>query len=409
MKGDLAFIEMIKELIPSADIITVGTVCKTLYEEILESESITAVVKGDVEVVIPSLVQAVLDKSELSTIAGIVYRTSDNNICVTKDSEPLSDLDHLPMPPYHKMPVKQYRDLCWGEETSYMPILDGRGCPFMCKKFCPYPLAFGTKPLYRNSKAVVDEVEYLHKQFGVEAFIFRSQSFTLNKEHARSICEEILQRDLHVKWLCETRLDSVDPDILKLMSSAGCKLVHYGLESGDPELFKSIGKPGCDLAIHGQSVEETKKAGMMPKLNVTIGLPGESWDSIHRTIKTVKKLKPDVVMASITTPYPGTEHLSLSREEKIECFRIMERMIKEGYPVLNLKSSFPYIINKHFKAPCYQCVIRENGRQFVCGRCIEVQGLCDDCGFLFAAEYSLVFSGNFKVIYDMVKTYIKYI
>lgn len=306
LKTDLVFLSMVKELVSRVEIIAIGTVCKKLYKEVLSANCITAAVKGDVEMIILPLVQAISNKSDLSAVSGIAYRLGDDEICMTADSDPLPDLNQLPMPPYHKMPVKLYRDLCWGE-LSYMPIMDGRGCPFLCGKFCPYPLGFGKKPLYKDPEFVVDEIQYLHEQFGVEAFIFRNQNFTLNRKHAEGICEGILQRDIQVKWLCETRLDSVDPDILRLMSSAGCKLVHYGLETGDPEMFKSVGKPGSDLAVHGRAVKETKKAGMMPKLNVTIGLPGESWKSIRRTIQTIKELKPDVVMASIITPYPGTE------------------------------------------------------------------------------------------------------
>lgn len=85
------------------------------------------------------------------------------------------------------------------------------------------------------------------------------------------------------------------------------------------------------------------------------------------------------------TPYPGTEYLKLSREEKQDCCGRMESLIDAGYPVLNLRSVFPYLMNNTFKAPCRQCVIMENGRQWVCGRCIDIKGLCQECGFFFAA------------------------
>jgi MoaA/NifB/PqqE/SkfB family radical SAM enzyme len=109
------------------------------------------------------------------------------------------------------------------------------------------------------------------------------------------------------------------------------------------------------------------------------------------------------------TPYPGTEHLKLSREEKQDCCGRMAGLIDAGYPVLNLKSVFPYLVNNTFKTPCRQCVIMENGRQWVCGRCIDIKGLCQECGFFFAAEFSLLFGGNLNVIIDMLKTYKRYI
>ncbi len=109
------------------------------------------------------------------------------------------------------------------------------------------------------------------------------------------------------------------------------------------------------------------------------------------------------------TPYPGTEYLKLTVDQKQNCCDRITKLINEGYPVLNLKSAFPYIVNNTFKTPCYQCVIMENEKEWVCGRCIDIKGLCKECGFFFAAEYSLVFSGNFKVIFEMFKTYLRYI
>lgn len=109
------------------------------------------------------------------------------------------------------------------------------------------------------------------------------------------------------------------------------------------------------------------------------------------------------------TPYPGTETLSLSIEEKQQICDLLSQKIREGYPVFNLQSAFPYIINNSFPTPCRQCVVLENGKLSVCGRCIDVPGLCDKCGYFFAAEYALVFKGNIRVIIDMLRTYLKYI
>ncbi len=109
------------------------------------------------------------------------------------------------------------------------------------------------------------------------------------------------------------------------------------------------------------------------------------------------------------TPYPDTKELALSREEKDGCCAVIARMIKEGAPVFNLKSAFPYLINNTFPTPCRQCVVMENGRLSICGRCIDVPDLCSQCGYFFAAEYTLLFRGNVKIIWEMLRTYLKYI
>lgn len=109
------------------------------------------------------------------------------------------------------------------------------------------------------------------------------------------------------------------------------------------------------------------------------------------------------------TPYPDTKELALSKEEKAQCCRTIAQMMEEGAPVFNLKSAFPYLIDNSFPTPCHQCVVMENGELSTCGRCIHVPGLCQQCGYFFVAEYTLLFQGNPKVILEMLRTYLKYI
>ena len=109
------------------------------------------------------------------------------------------------------------------------------------------------------------------------------------------------------------------------------------------------------------------------------------------------------------TPYPDTEALSLSSREKEACCRVISQMMDAGAPVFNLKSAFPYLIHNRFPTPCRQCVVMENGRLSTCGRCIEVPGLCERCGYFFVAEYTLLFRGNPRLIAEMLSTYLRYI
>lgn len=109
------------------------------------------------------------------------------------------------------------------------------------------------------------------------------------------------------------------------------------------------------------------------------------------------------------TPYPDTKTLALSKQEKAACCNVIRQMMKEGAPVFNLKSAFPYLIENSFPTPCHQCVVMENGKLSTCERCIEIEGLCGQCGYFFVAEYTLLFRGNLPVLLDMLKTYLKYI
>ena len=109
------------------------------------------------------------------------------------------------------------------------------------------------------------------------------------------------------------------------------------------------------------------------------------------------------------TPYPDTKALALESEEKAECCKVISQMMDSGAPIFNLKSAFKYLINNTFPTPCHQCVVIENGKISTCGRCIDVPNLCEKCGYFFVAEYTLLFKGNLKIIFEMLKTYLKYI
>lgn len=91
------------------------------------------------------------------------------------------------------------------------------------------------------------------------------------------------------------------------------------------------------------------------------------------------------------TPYPDTKELALSVEEKSDCCDVISQMMKEGAPIFNLKSAFPYLIENSFPTPCHQCVVMENGKLSVCGRCIDIPGLCEQCGYFFCCRiYSFI-------------------
>lgn len=128
---------------------------------------------------------------------------------------------------------------------------------------------------------------------------------------------------------------------------------------------------------------------------------------VCRTARDTKNVR--AVSFNFHTPYPDTKELALSAEEKQKCCDIIAQMMEEGAPVFNLKSAFPYLIHNNFPTPCHQCVVMENGKLSVCGRCIDVPGLCEKCGYFFVAEYTLLFRGNPKIIFEMLKTYLKYI
>lgn len=111
------------------------------------------------------------------------------------------------------------------------------------------------------------------------------------------------------------------------------------------------------------------------------------------------------VAYNLHTPYPGTEDLSLTDAQRHDVCARIGALHRLGYPVLGLPSALPRIADGTAPLPCPQCVVVEDGELWTCGRCIEVPGLCQECGFSFAAELSLLFRADPHAVWDALRTY----
>ncbi len=109
------------------------------------------------------------------------------------------------------------------------------------------------------------------------------------------------------------------------------------------------------------------------------------------------------------TPYPGTESLSLTQEQKQLTVANILSLIDRGYPVFNLKSGLRRYLSNRWRRPSYQCLVSEQGTRYPCGRCVEIAGLCQECGYIFAVEFSLIFNGHLPTLYEMFKTYKRFV
>ena len=153
--------------------------------------------------------------------------------------------------------------------------------------------------------------------------------------------------------------------------------------------------------IRGASAANIVLYMAINKLNMT------TVRDVIRTAETEANIK--AVSFNFHTPYPDTAELALTRDEKKRCAETIERAMKAGAPIFNLRSALPYLVDNSFPTPCRQCLVIENGKISICGRCIDVPGLCEQCGYFFVAEYTLLFRGNPRIVADMLRTYLKYI
>lgn len=242
----------------------------------------------------------------LKDIAGIAWREGQE-VHVNPRRRLIRDIDALPMPAYHRLPMQVYRLLRMPGCSStdfVIPMLSGRGCTFRCN-FC-YRMDKGFRP--RSNQSIIEEIQLLQKDYGVTYIAFFDELLISSEERATLLCEDFLRKGLKFKWDCNGRLNYATPELLGLMRRAGCVFINYGIEAFDDRILKNMNKNLTTEQIT-QGVEATLKAGISPGLNIIFGNIGENRETLRKGVEFLIKYDDGAQLRTIrpVTPYPGCE------------------------------------------------------------------------------------------------------
>ena len=302
---------------PDLTIILGGAHATLLPEETLAAApEIDIIIRGEGEQTIIDLLQALEYKQPLDEVLGISYR-KDGKTVSTQERSTSVDLDSLPFLAYHLLPMQRYKPHPpHGRALPFAAIITSRGCPYKCS-FCSK--VFGSKFRGQSPEKVVDEVAYYKDRFGVKELAFYDDVFTLDKKRAYAIADNIIKRGLKICWTCETRVNLVDKDLLSHIKQAGCYAVAYGIESASPEILDTLNK-GITIDEVEEAIRITREVGLQTIGYFMLSSPGESPETISKTIEFAKKLKLDFAQFAITIPFPGTQLYNLylkGREDNV--------------------------------------------------------------------------------------------
>ena len=214
-------------------------------------------------------------------------------------------LDDLPYPDWESVSKNIKVSLLFGGGKS-LPILATRGCPYSCFKYCVYPLQQGRKPRSRDVVKIVDELEYWYKKLNVKMFVFRDPVFSINKKHTIEFCEELIKRNLKIRYVIETHLRILDSELIKILKQSGLKAVKVGVESGDEEVLKDANRFTIKKDEQLSKIRELEKNNILISAMFIIGFPADNESSIMKTIRYAQKLNTTFSQFSVWTPYPGT-------------------------------------------------------------------------------------------------------
>ncbi len=205
------------------------------------------------------------------------------------------------MPLHHLLPLQRQRmPMIKGPFTF---IVTSRGCPAGCK-FCIKHVSYQTSVRIRSPQLILEELELL-SDLGIHAIHMYADLFTVNREQVVELCRLIIESGLKVKWTCNSRVDYVDEEMLRLMGQAGCWYISWGIESASEQILKAARK-GYRKEQAAQALQWARAAGINNWGFFIIGLPGETEETIRETIAYAKQLPLDICLFHIAAPYPGT-------------------------------------------------------------------------------------------------------
>ena len=257
---------------------------------------IDLIVMGEGEETIRELVESGIRKELLPGIKGIAYRKK-GAIEVNDPREFIPDLDSLPQPARHLLPLSRYQAL--GYPIS---LITGRGCPYECI-FCQGRRMVGKRIRQRSAIRVVDEIAEI-LSYGINRINVADDLFVTNKKKVREVCQEINKRGLKFTWSAFARVNTVDRETLEIMRDTGCDSVSFGVESGNPEMLARIRK-GITLDQVRLAVNLCNEVGILAHTSFIAGLPGESPETLEDTKKFAASLG-SLYGYHILAPFPGT-------------------------------------------------------------------------------------------------------
>jgi hopanoid biosynthesis associated radical SAM protein HpnJ len=328
-ENDIRLADEMKQANPRLEVCFVGPHVTALPEESLRAgKAIDFIVRREFD-------HQVVDYANgkpLAELPGVSFRANGSFVHNPEEAA-IDNLDALPwVTKVYKRDLEIERYNVPFLLHPYLAFYTERGCPALCT-FCLWPQTLsGHRWRTRSAEDVAGEVQWTLENFpGLKEIFFDDDTFNIRKSRVIELCEKL--KPLNFTWSCTSRV-TVDYETLKAMRDAGCRLLIVGYESGDPQILKNI-KKGATVEQAERFTRNCKKLGLIIHGDYIIGLPGETRESIRRTIEFAKRMDTETVQVSIAHPYPGTEFYDYVRENNL--ITIDSMTDETGHQLPNIK------------------------------------------------------------------------
>lgn len=297
---DLSLANELKSVRSSVKTAVFGTHVTVLDERCLrDTPGLDGIFRNEPEQTAVAWANALQWGGSLETVAGLTYRAG-SEIVRNPDRPFLGDLDALPDPAWHLFELDAYRLPLKGER--FLMVTPHRGCPYPCS-YCTAQTFYGSKLRRRSVERVRAEITRARDELGVRELFFWSDTFTLDRRYVHELCEAIAP--LGVSWAANSRVDTIDRRTAEAMRRAGCWMVSFGIESGDQAVLDSAGK-GARVEDAVEATRVAKEAGLRVAGHFVLGIPGETRQSLDKTLELARRLPLDFVQFYCAVPFPGS-------------------------------------------------------------------------------------------------------
>jgi radical SAM superfamily enzyme YgiQ (UPF0313 family) len=247
------------------------------------------------------------------SILGLSWRNLDGKIVHNLDRPLPDDIDAIPFPAFQLFKVDRY--------TNLNPLTDGldmnaRAFTIVTSRGCPYKCTYCSKPITgdtwrgRSVENVIAEWNWLVKDLGATEIGITDDIWNLDKDRAKELCRALIKAKLnHVPWVTihGMKVNNTDAELFQLMKQAGCKRVGFGVENGDDWMLRHVIKKGQTVDMVRQAFKWSKQAKLQTMGFFIFGMPGETEESMEKTIQLALELDPDLAHFMMAAPFPGTE------------------------------------------------------------------------------------------------------
>ena len=302
IESDLEILGAIKKLAPRTTILVFGIHATVFAADIIGTGAVDFVLKGEPEETARELIASIEAGSDAREVKGIAGRGASGEIFSTEDRGYIQNLDGLPFPGWDLVDLDRYRLPV--SRRKFLIVNTLRGCPFRCS-FCNTGVYYGTTARRRSVNNILDEIAFNIERHRIRDIFFWSDTFTLFRDQVQDLCEGIIAKGLNIRWVANSRVDTVDPEILGLMKRAGCWLVSFGIESADDGILERCGKR-ISPEQSGEAVRRAKAAGLKTAGHFILGLPGETQATARATTRLAKTLGLEFAHFYSAVPYPGS-------------------------------------------------------------------------------------------------------